>query len=251
MFKEIMGIKVHYEQKGNQGVPLVLLHGWGQNTEMMAFIADYFADRFRVLNLDFPGFGQSQDPPRAFSVEDYADWLYALLQELKMEEPILVAHSFGCRVALHYARKHPVRRMALTGAAGVRDKRGLKYYLKTYSYKLGKKIMVLPFLKNYRDKWQNRHGSADYRNASGVMRQTLVKVVNDDVSPFLKDINVETLLIFGSNDAATPIAKGEYMASIMPDATLIVFENDDHYAYFHQAERFNRVLDAFLRRDYA
>ena len=66
----------------------------------------------------------------------------------------------------------------------------------------------------------------------------------------MKDIKAETLLVFGSNDEATPVEKGKIMEKLMPDATLVVFENDDHYAYFHEAQRFNLVLDAFLRSDY-
>ena len=82
------------------------------------------------------------------------------------------------------------------------------------------------------------------------MKTTLVKAVNFDISPYLKDIKPETLLVFGENDEATPVWRGEKMEKEMKDATLIIFENDDHFAYFHQGERFNRVLDAFLRRDY-
>ena len=93
-------------------------------------------------------------------------------------------------------------------------------------------------------------GSEDYRNASGVMRNTLVKVVNEDITPILSEIKTETLLVFGENDEATPVEKGKQMEQLMPDAALVIFENDDHYAYIHQAGRFNLVLDAFLRSDY-
>ena len=93
-------------------------------------------------------------------------------------------------------------------------------------------------------------GSEDYRNSSGIMRSSFVKIVNEDLTPILKDIPCETLLVFGENDEATPVEKGKLMEKEMPDAALVIFENDDHYAYFHQAKRFNLVLDAFLRSDY-
>ena len=66
----------------------------------------------------------------------------------------------------------------------------------------------------------------------------------------MKDINPETLLVFGDKDNATPIYMGKIMEKLMPNAALVIFENDDHFAYFHQADRFNRVLDAFLKVDY-
>lgn len=249
-YTNINGIKTFYEKKGEQGKDVLLLHGWGQNTEMMDYIAEGLKAHFVVYNIDFPGFGKSEEPNEAFSVSDYAEFIHEFTDKMGIKNPIIIAHSFGCRVALHYARKYPVLKMVLTGAAGVRDKRGIKYYAKTYFYKFGKHVLSLPLLNKYKAKWQNAKGSEDYKNASGIMRTILVKTVNDDVSPFLKDINVETLLVFGQNDEATPVSKGEYMEKHMPNATLVVFENDDHYAYFHQGERFNRVLDAFLRRDY-
>ena len=243
-------MKCHYESYGDKGYDVVLLHGWGQNTLMMEYIGKFLAPHFRVFNLDFPGFGESDEPKTSFSVADYADWFAKFCDHLDIHNPILIGHSFGCRVALHYARNHEVRKMALTGAAGVKDKRGIDYYLRVYSYKAAKKVLSISPFKGQLEKLKKNAGSEDYRNASGVMRDTLVKVVNDDVSDFLKEIDVETLLIFGSNDEATPVEKGKFMEKEMPNATLIVFEGDDHYAYFHQADRFNAVLEAFLKRDY-
>lgn len=243
-------MKCHYLEYGDKGADVILLHGWGQNVSMMDYIGHFLGKHFKVYNLDFPGFGESDEPKVAYSVEDYATWLDKFCNELKIENPILIGHSFGCRVAIRYAYKHPVRRMVLTGAAGVKDKHGLNYYARVYSYKACKKILSVSPFKSKLNELQSKVGSEDYKNASGVMRETLVKVVNDDVSDILKDINVETLLVFGDKDEATPIEKGRFMEKTMSNAALVVFEGDDHYAYFHQADRFNLVLEAFLRRDY-
>lgn len=246
----IDGIKCHYIKYGDKGRQVILLHGWRQNTTMMDYIGRFLADHFIVYNLDFPGFGESDEPPYAFGVEDYTEFLRHFSESLKIEDPILIGHSFGCRVACRYAFKYPVHRMVLTGAAGIRDKRGLDYYAKVYSYKAAKNVLRHSPFKNKLAELQKRSGSDDYRNASGVMRDTFVKVVNDDITDILKDIQPETLLVFGENDTATPPEKGKMMEKMMPNATLVIFEGDDHYAYFHQADRFNAVLDAFLKRDY-
>ena len=241
----IQDLNIHYEKYGTKGKKVVLLHGWGQNTQMMAFIGEHLKKHFIVYNIDFPGFGQSQEPNEAWSCEDYTEFLHAFCQKFKIDDPIFIAHSFGCRIALRYAYKYGAHRMALTGAAGIKDSHDLSWYIKTYSYKLAKKLFP-----EYARKYAEKVGSTDYKNSSGVMRQTFVKVVNDDVKDILKDINVETLLVFGELDEATPLSKGKLMEKLMPDATLVVFENDDHYAYINEAQRFNAVLDAFLKRDY-
>ena len=243
---KVSNLNINYEKKGTKGKKVLLLHGWGQNVSMMSFIADSLKKHFVVYNIDFPGFGNSQEPCEPWGCEEYTEFLHEFCEKNKIDNPIIIAHSFGCRIAVRYAYKYGAYKMVLTGAAGIKDKHNILYYLKTYSYKLAKKIMP----KSYVKKMQNKLGSEDYKNASGVMRQTFVKVVNDDVMPLLKDINCETLLVFGENDTATPVSKGKTMEKLMPNAALVIFENDDHFAYINEAQRFCAVLDAFLRSDY-
>ena len=117
--KTIHGVKTAYRHTG-EGRAVILLHGWGQNMAMMANIEAHLSPFFSVWNLDFPGFGESDVVPAAWSVEDYTDFLRDFITENGIEEPILIGHSFGCRVAIRYAVRYPVRKMCLTGAAGIR-----------------------------------------------------------------------------------------------------------------------------------
>ena len=243
---KIQNLNVYYEKAGNKGKKVVLLHGWGQNTEMMSFISDSLKKHFIVYNIDFPGFGKSDEPTSAWSCDDYTEFLRDFCLKNKIDNPIFIAHSFGCRIAIRYAYRYGAFKMALTGAAGIRDKRTISWYIKTYSYKIAKKILP----KSVVEKYQNKVGSDDYKNTSGIMRRTFVKCVNDDIKELLPFISCETLLVFGEKDEATPVSKGKLMEKLMPNATLVIFENDDHFAYFNQASRFNAVLDAFLRREY-
>jgi len=239
---------VNYVQKGT-GIDILFLHGWGQNIEMMLPCAEHFERDFKVTVLDFQGHGESEEPETAWGVSDFADALHEFCTQLNIANPILVGHSFGCRVAFHYASKHPVRKMVLTGAAGLKPKRGLDWYAKTYTYKLGKKLVQMTGNKELEEQLKRNSGSSDYRNATGIMRETFVKVVNDDVRSLLPQMEMPVLLIFGEFDEATPLSDGKYMEQNMKDAALIVFEKDDHYAYWHQIHRFNRILDAFFEKE--
>ncbi len=250
MNKNINGINTAYIEAGN-GNDVILLHGWGQNKEMMQMIFDHLKDRLHVYALDFPGFGESDEPPVAWGVEDYELFLEDFIHENGIQKPILIGHSFGCRVAIRYAAKNQdnVKKMCLTGAAGIRPKHGLDWQIRTKAYKAGKWFLKVTGQNEKLEQMQKNAGSEDYRNAKGIMKPTFVKVVNDDVSPILKDVKCSVLLVWGENDTAAPLWMGKQMEKEMADAGLAVFEGDDHWAYWHQAARFNAVLDIFLKGD--
>lgn len=247
---EVNGIKTAYKEEGN-GKDVVLLHGWGQNKEMMDLIFEHLKDRFRVWSIDFPGFGHSDNPPEAWGVPDYEAYLRQFIIQQKIQKPIFIAHSFGCRVAIRYAADYPeeVNKMCLTGAAGIRPKHGLDYQIRTKTYKAGKWLLKVTGQTKKLEEMQKNAGSEDYRNAKGVMRPTFVKVVNDDVTPILKEVKCSVLLVWGDQDTAVPLWMGKEMEKEMPDAGLAIFEGDDHWAYWHQPQRFNAVLDIFLKGD--
>lgn len=248
--KKIYGVNTSYVVEGN-GNDMILLHGWGQNKEMMGNILTHFKDRFRVWALDFPGFGKSDDPSEAWGVADYELFLEDFIRVNNIHHPILIGHSFGCRVAIRYAAKNPacVKKMCLTGAAGIRPKHGLDWQIRTKAYKAGKWLLKVTGQNEKLEEMQKNAGSEDYRNAKGIMKPTFVKVVNDDVSDILKDVTCSVLLVWGENDTAAPLWMGKQMEKEMPDAGLAIFEGDDHWAYWHQPARFNAVLDIFLKGD--
>jgi pimeloyl-ACP methyl ester carboxylesterase len=245
---QCLDVNVEYTQEG-KGSDVVFLHGWGQNLEMMEPLYAHMADRFRVTNLDFPGFGKSDLPPIPWGVDDYTTWFEAFAQLTGIIDPILIAHSFGARIAIRFASRNPVHKMVLTGAAGLKPKHKIDYYARVYTYKAAKQLFKLPFLKQYQENMRRRFGSADYKNSSGVLRASFVKIVNQDLRPYLKDIACPVLLIWGENDDATPLWMGKVMAQEFRDAGLVVFENDDHFAYWHQTARFLRITDKFLKDD--
>jgi pimeloyl-ACP methyl ester carboxylesterase len=92
-----------------------------------------------------------------------------------------------------------------------------------------------------------KRGSADYQQASGTVRQSLVRVVNEDLRGLLPHIAAPTLLIWGENDADTPLSDGKMMERLIPDAGLVVFEGAGHYAYLEQPVRFCRIIETFFQ----
>ena len=242
----VKDVKTYYQKTGDGKDAVILLHGWGQNTQMMDPIQEHLSDRYTVYNMDLPGHGQSEEPKYGWSIYDYEEFLELFLKEMQVENPILICHSFGCRIALIYASRHPVKKMVITGGAGIKEKHGADYYARVYSYKAAKKVLTLLHLEKTKQKLMQNAGSSDYRNTSGVMREIFVKVVNEDLSSLLPQVKCETLLVWGDKDEMTPLYMGKMMEEKMPNAGLAVFEGDDHFAYWHQMTRFLAVIDIFL-----
>ena len=87
----IKGVNVNYTFYDNHSnINLVYLHGWGQNIEMMMPIAKPFIKKYNVLIIDFPGFGDSDEPKEVWSVFDYAEMVDEMVKKLNMKNPIVI-----------------------------------------------------------------------------------------------------------------------------------------------------------------
>lgn len=250
MTVEIQGRPVAYydsDPANGTGRPVVLfLHGWGAPAATYSLLLEHLSGYCRVVAPDLPGFGGSAEPESPWCVDDYVDWTVAFAEALGLSEVILMNHSFGGRISIKLLSRRPVplavTRAVFMDAAGIRPKRGAKYYLKVYSYKAVKRL--LPGLAK---RMQGKTGSADYRNASPLMRQTMVRCINEDLTALLPQVKVSTLLIWGSADTATPLSDGQLMEQRIPDAGLVVLQGAGHFAFAEQWGLCSRVLDSFLK----
>lgn len=250
MYTEINGIKLNYERMGS-GRPVLLLHGWGASIQAMRPIADCLTAAGReCVCLDFPGFGASPAPETPWGVPEYAKLTRAFIGQQRLLGCDVVCHSFGGRVTLMLAAAEPglFGKLVLVDAAGVRPKRSLKYYLKVYAYKLGKRLARIKWLDRLLglSQRQQNAGSADYRALSGVMRDTFVKVVNQDLTPLLGDIKNETLLIWGERDTETPLYMAKIMERRMKNAGLAVIPGAGHFSYVDDYPRFCAIVKIIL-----
>lgn len=247
---ELCGTKLHYRVEGD-GLPLILMHGWGCNLTTLASIeAVAIAAGRKVYNIDFPGFGQSPEPPEAWGVEDYTRLMEAFVKSEGIENPALLGHSFGGRVGILYSSRNPVEKLILVDAAGIKPRRPLKYYIKVYSFKAMKRLwrMLLGEKRAHAriDAMRAKAGSSDYASASPRMRAILSKVVNEDLRHVMPSIKAPTLLIWGEADTATPLSDAKTMARLIPDSGLVSFPGCGHYSFLDNPRQFAAVLTNFL-----
>ncbi|KPU26475.1 alpha/beta hydrolase [Caloranaerobacter sp. TR13] len=246
----IDGLTINYKCEG-EGKNILLLHGWGGNIDSFLPVYNHLKNRFRVYAIDFPGFGESQQPNEVWGVYDYARLTKKFIDKMNMEEVILIGHSFGGRVSIVLANKYPelIRKMILVDSAGLIPRRTLKYYIKVYTFKTLKFLYKLLFFwkdkEETMERFYKKFGSKDYQQA-GDMRKILVKVVNEDLKPLLRGIKASTLLIWGENDEATPVYMGKIMEKEIEDSGLVVLKNAGHFSYLDQYNRFIVIVDKFL-----
>lgn len=252
MFIDIGDMKINYIVSG-EGKDVVLLHGWGCSIETMKPIHKYLERFFKVYSVDLPGFGQSDTPKVAWGAEEYGIAMDKFLNKLNIDNPILIGHSHGGRTSIYLGATRKVNKIILVDSAGVKPKRSLKYYFKVYTYKAAKVVLKLPGLSPHREeilnKMKGKVGSTDYKNASGVMQSTFVKVVNSDLKELMGKIKAPTLLIWGEKDTATPVSDAKIMEKLIPDAGLVVFKNAGHYSYLDNYNQFIAVISEFLKND--
>ncbi len=241
MEKLINNLKINYELYGKGKETIVLLHGWGQNIQMMKPIGDAFSKEYNILIMDLPGFGKSDEPKEPWMLDDYVSLLHELFNELKIKNPILIGHSFGGKLSILYASKYDVKKLVLLASPFKKEIQKLS--LKTKLLKTAKKVPLLNKLEGFAKK---RIGSTDYKNASETMRKILVNHVNQGLEEEAKKILSPTLIIWGSEDKAVPIERAYELEKLINDAGVVVYEGCTHYAYLERLNQTINVLKSFL-----
>ena len=96
------------------------------------------------------------------------------------------------------------------------------------------------------DAWRGKAGSADYRNSSPMMRAVMSRCVNEDLTDRLPLIKASTLLLWGEEDKATPMADAKLMEKLIPDAGLVSWQGCGHYSFLDNPGAFRAVIRNFL-----
>lgn len=250
---EIDNLKINYIKEGpDTQTNILFLHGWGTSAESFRPVINEMAKKFKVYAIDFPGFGNSQQPPTTYAVEDYSKIVLEFINRLNLENVILVGHSFGGRVIIKLVGKlgYKPKKIILVDSAGIKPKPKLKNNIKVGIYKLFKKLAKL-FLGKKKgqeliDKYKNKAGSADYSNADDVMREVFKNVISEDLTEYLPNIKAPTLLIWGELDQDTPLSDAQKMEELIDNAGLVVIKGAGHYSFLNNLPYFLVVVNKFL-----
>lgn len=245
--------------KSGTGKPLLILHGWGSSSAVMMPIVRNLQSKRTCYLIDFPGFGNSPEPNEPWDIGMYAASVKAFIKDVIGSEPVdLLVHSFGARVLLKMLsnpdHKELFDKILITGGAGLKPKRSFKFYLKSYTAKALKfPFLILPgslresALSKLRKTslWKSL-GSSDYQNLSDIMRQTFVLSVTEFFDDSLNKIDHDILLLWGRDDAATPLEQGKRLESGLKNGALVVIDNAGHYAFLDNPGQFNAIASSYF-----
>lgn len=226
----INGIKTNYQVFG-EGKPFLILHGWGSNSDRWIQVAEKISEKgYKVIVPDLPGFGQSQLPPTPWSINNYINWLEELIKELRLKDFYLLGHSFGGALSSKVAVKHvqDIRKLFLVSAACVRKKTAKKSFFKKMS-KIVKVFYFIPYFDLFRRAvYKFIIGKSDYVYVQGIIRETYLKVISEDLSFHLPFIKVPTVIIWGDKDCITPLKDAHFINKQIKNSKLIIISESGH-----------------------
>lgn len=242
-------LDVEYEQSGT-GPVVLFLHGWGTHAQTFAPLQKELGNARQYVSVSLPGFGNSQLPPKPWSVHDYAQFVTAFTQKLDIRPDVIVAHSFGGRIAVKAIANNLLapNKLVLIGAAGL-STRTMTTRATIQLVRIAKALTSIPPLSRLQSPLRKllggRFTSPDYRQAKE-LKETFALVVDEHLGDDVRKIRVPTLLIWGENDKQTPVADARAFHQHIPGSQLFVIPGADHFVYRQQPSAVARLMQTFL-----
>ncbi|MEK7594516.1 MAG: alpha/beta hydrolase [Patescibacteria group bacterium] len=240
----------NYELNG-KGKLVLLLHGWGDSAKGLSTLASQLSQQYTVLALDLPGFGASQPPKDVWDLDNYSSFLNKLLDKVDLGQPYaVIGHSNGGALALRATSLGNLKpeRLVLLAASGVRTGGGGKRLFVKLLAKTGN-IATIWMPERYRQGLRKSlYGAAgsDMLVAPG-LEETFKKTVRQDVQADAANINIPSLLIYGRDDKAVPLADGEKYHSLMGNSKLVILDEAEHFVHIDKPTEVFNLIEEFLQ----
>jgi pimeloyl-ACP methyl ester carboxylesterase len=240
----VQNLKTSYRDSGS-GLTLLFLHGWGTSADTFEKLINKFKNH-RCISLSLPGFGGSERPHEPWGVLEYAEFVRDFIKKLKIQPDVIIAHSFGGRISIKGVSSNLFnpKKLVLIASAGMARK-SIKERAIGGVAKLLKPILSLPFLSGLRAKLRRRFGSDDYKNV-GEMRETFLKVINENLENDAQKITTPTLLVWGENDEATPVSEANILHDCIAGSKLHVLKDATHFVFQEFPDEVYKLIEEFL-----
>lgn len=244
------GLSIRYCESSSSGLVILLLHGWGDSAVTFARLESKLGVNYRLIAVDLPGFGGSETPRETWGLDNYAQFVASFMQKIEVKPLAILGHSNGGAIAIRglSSGQLDAQKLILLASAGVRSDYQGKKKVYRWAAKLAK-TATAPLPKHTRDKLKKKA----YQSIGSDMfvaenlQETFKKVVTDDVQNDAKKINIPTLLVYGSEDTATPPRYGELFSRLIPDAKLEIIDGAGHFVHHDAPVRVEQLVEDFLQ----
>lgn len=240
-------LALEYEDFGS-GPVILALHGWGDSLKTFDLVAADLT-KYRFVRLDLPGFGGSELPPKAWTLQNYVDLVSAFIKKLDLSVDVLIGHSLGGRIAIKGLSTGAFKpgKVVLIASAGILKSRSAKNRAYKAVAKAGKFVTLIPPLSLWRRQLRSslyKASGSDYLNA-GPLKKTFVNIISEDLLPAAQTIKRPTLLIWGSSDTETPLTDGSQLSQAIAGSKLTVIPGASHFVHQEQADRVASLIKEF------
>ncbi|MBM0637090.1 alpha/beta hydrolase [Campylobacter sp. VicNov18] len=217
--------QISYEIIGEIFLPQILiLHGWGANKELMKQSFWPFLKDFCQIYIDLAGFGKSSIA-EVLNTQDYANIIKLFLKQKKLNVCFFMGHSFGGKISALLAKEQDT--LILLSSAGILKQKSLKIRLKIRIFKILKRLGLGKFYPYFVSK--------DGVNLNPIMYATFKKVVDEDFSEIFSQQKAKSLIFWGKEDKATPLACGQILHELLQNSTFYPLEGDHFFFLKHSA----------------
>ncbi|MBI3442427.1 MAG: alpha/beta hydrolase [Candidatus Sungbacteria bacterium] len=246
----VQNLATEYRDEGG-GPVVLLLHGWRDDLHTFDALASLLAADHRVVRVDLPGFGQSEMPKTPWHLDDYVRFVHDFTHKLGITVDILIGHSFGGRIVIKgtAANMLDAQKIVLIASAGVAERSTFGNLFFRVLAKIGRLVTSIPPFALLREPLQRRlyrRAGGDYLSA-GPLKETFLNIIGEDLTASARAIEKPALLVWGSEDAETPVRDGQRLATLIPGAALEVIPGAGHFVHRKKSRDVSELIRNFSR----
>lgn len=251
-----------YYREWGKGKAIILLHGFIEEGSMWNDLAQVLSKKYRVIVPDLEGFGESKLESRKLSMTNYAQDIFLLLQKLKIKKCILLGHSMGGYITLHFAEKYSEMLTAFglinshcfadTAEKKLNRKKGNEFIQKH-----GTKVFVRELYRNlFHPAFKNEKlvaalsAKAETYSSEALVAANTAMMNRADKAQVLKTSKVPVLLINGKQDESAPAEFTLKQAAYPAIADVHFYENCKHMSLFEKKKESTSAILNFAERSY-
>lgn len=255
-FSPEKNIEIYYQISGNENGPkMILIHGLFLNSDCWKYQLDAFESEFHILRFDLRGHGRSTKPKKRFTIRNYVDDMFSLLNHLNWtDELYLVGHSLGGMIALVYGLENPthVKKMVVADSfcfvsqEAITDVLGRVNSSKLEQFAIGISVRgMLPYDDEKAEFVAKQ--VTDHMTKKDCLQATAASA-GFNICENLKSLNIPVLIPVGKKDITTPVWASEMIHEWLPQSELVIIPDAGHLTILDHSDEFNDLVNSFWKK---